>query len=395
MTMVDQNVPPQPENTTYSHQDDIVQGIEKLDLHHEAASADSEGSCQESSDVDNIAQVQGEMEGSIDTALMQEEYTTYQMRALIDFKYVGAIIGRSGSSVKQIRQNTQCRVSIASQFQQMMVYGGRVKQPDCILSVTGVPVKIGEAFKQICERIVEYESKKSGGAEKKTLSANLLVPHQQTGAIIGKEGSNIKHIREKSGASLNVSRVNLFHSSDRTVRIVGTPMGIAIAVAELAQCLVDNPARGEHVPYTRDNYNTNYNNMYGGYNQNFQQGGINNGYDQRGPRNHTYTHDHQYNGAASVTVNIPEELVGAIIGKRGVRITRTRETSGVSKIRILDAQPGCKERQVYISGSVESVRYATQIIHSTVKELGLRKITRHNNNNGSTERVDDAGDEKF
>ena len=67
-----------------------------------------------------------------------------------------------------------------------------------------------QAYTLICKTL-EGREKREGrdrsrdSRDDNALTLNLLVPASQCGAIIGKEGSKIKEIRETTGAAIHVS----------------------------------------------------------------------------------------------------------------------------------------------------------------------------------------------
>ena len=68
-----------------------------------------------------------------------------------------------------------------------------------------------QAYTLICKTLEGREKRegrdrsRDSREDNNALTLNLLVPASQCGAIIGKEGSKIKEIRETTGAAIHVS----------------------------------------------------------------------------------------------------------------------------------------------------------------------------------------------
>ena len=70
-----------------------------------------------------------------------------------------------------------------------------------------------------------------------TITVNLLIPHYLMGYIIGKNGSVLKEIEEKSSVKLQASPHRLLPSTDRILRVTGCPTAISIATLTVARII--------------------------------------------------------------------------------------------------------------------------------------------------------------
>lgn len=80
-----------------------------------------------------------------------------------------------------------------------------------------------------------------------------------------------------------------------------------------------------------------------------------------------------YNSNTSVEtqqVTIPQEFAGAIIGPRGTRISQIRQQSGAS-IKIDDPVPGTNDRIITIVGSPSQISQAQHLLQTAVRQSGL------------------------
>ncbi|CAF0783778.1 unnamed protein product [Adineta ricciae] len=69
-------------------------------------------------------------------------------------------------------------------------------------------------------------------------------------------------------------------------------------------------------------------------------------------------------------VTIPHELAGAIIGPRGTRISQIRQQSGAS-IKIDDPLPGTNDRIITIVGARNQISQAQHLLQTAVRQSGL------------------------
>ncbi|RKP11469.1 hypothetical protein BJ684DRAFT_17945 [Piptocephalis cylindrospora] len=79
------------------------------------------------------------------------------------------------------------------------------------------------------------------------------------------------------------------------------------------------------------------------------------------------------NGGPTTTqqIFIPNELVGAVIGKGGRKINEIRQMSG-SHVKIDDPQPGSAERLVHITGSAECNQMALYLLYTRLEAEKMR-----------------------
>ncbi|XP_018020932.1 heterogeneous nuclear ribonucleoprotein K homolog isoform X2 [Hyalella azteca] len=76
-------------------------------------------------------------------------------------------------------------------------------------------------------------------------------------------------------------------------------------------------------------------------------------------------------------VTIPKDVAGAIIGKGGARIRKIRADSCCS-INIEDARPGSNDRVITIVGEDQQIKYAQYLLQQSVREFGGQGGRREN-----------------
>jgi transcription antitermination factor NusA-like protein len=282
------------------------------------------------------------------------------IRALIQSKYVGAIIGIRGATIKSIRETTSTRVSIDT--------AGGFNAQERILTVSGTVEGVGEAYGMICDKMEKQDLRNDSSIHNAKVFLHLLVAQQQTGALIGKEGANIKNIREMTGAQVSVAQQSLQNSTERAVKVTGTPDNIARAISSIATCLSENPARGVVVPFTGEMFMAPLDPYR---NQGMPQ------YQQQQPAPQHQQHQHNnYDirgfGGAPITIEsttalpIPDRLIGVIIGKRGSKINQIRQQTGV-RINIVEPSGGSSDHQIILTGTPDGCRNAALILKSRME----------------------------
>ncbi|TPX46724.1 hypothetical protein SeLEV6574_g03078 [Synchytrium endobioticum] len=123
-------------------------------------------------------------------------YSTLTMRALVTTREAGIIIGKSGRHVKEIRQAAGAGISVSEQIP---------SAPDRVLSITGKLDNIGKAFALIATKMAQDQSLLEGNNNPtlemlamRPIMIRLLVPAARIGPIIGRNGSKIREIQERS-----------------------------------------------------------------------------------------------------------------------------------------------------------------------------------------------------
>ena len=146
-------------------------------------------------------------------------------RLLLHTKDAGTVIGKGGSHIKELRESTGCKVSIAE---------GLMPGSERLVTIVGPPLSINRTVELILDKL---ETSTPGEAAASALAAagvvvaaigaseggggmgggggagaapqrtlKMIVSNFQVGALIGKGGSQVKAIREGSGAGIKVEQ---------------------------------------------------------------------------------------------------------------------------------------------------------------------------------------------
>lgn len=178
----------------------------------------------------------------------------------------GTIIGKGGASIKAIRDESACRVTIAEPVQ---------AGAERLVTIVGPPVSINRAVELMLDRIESDAARSDGGggggcgssssgggaaaravadtpgAQSNgassggggggvTHSLKLCLGNHQVGAVIGKAGAQIKALREDTGATIRVETA-LAVTGERHVTVIGSRTEVQLAFHLLVLKLVSVP----------------------------------------------------------------------------------------------------------------------------------------------------------
>ncbi|GFY46110.1 poly(rC)-binding protein 3 [Trichonephila inaurata madagascariensis] len=238
---------------------------------------------------------------------------------------------------------------------------------------------------------------------KPPVTLRLIVPASQCGSLIGKGGSKIKEIREVTGASIQVASEMLPNSTERAVTLSGTAEAISKCIYQICCVMMESPPKGATIPYrpkpamppvifaggqaytVQGQYAIPHPDCQGVELMNPQHAPLLPGHSvgtlsPQGslciPALATLAATNSLRpgtaatALASVTtttteMNIPNDLIGCVIGKGGAKINEIRQLSGAT-IKISNSEEGSKDRTVAISGTPEAINLAQYLINTSM-----------------------------
>lgn len=258
---------------------------------------------------------------------MAESYIT--IRSIVTTKEAGTIIGKSGQTISDIRKAASVTAGVSPAAED---------SPDRVLSVTGTLQNVAEAYFQIAKVFIDSEIVSTDYPFSMTqkpppgiATLRLLVSHLQMGAVIGKKGLKIRALQEKYKVRMVASKDILPQSTERIVEIQGRPDGLKHCLFEIGFSLLEDWERSKGtIPYL--------------------------------PRFRPLPE------IVTETIAIKNELVGAIIGKNGTKITRIRALSG-AKISIGKTEEGVGERIFTIIGTKEANKDAIKLLERDMEKM--------------------------
>ncbi|KAK6913500.1 K Homology domain, type 1 [Dillenia turbinata] len=206
-------------------------------------------------------------------------------RILCPSRKIGGVIGKGGSIVKALREETQAKITVAdsvpgSDERVIIIYSPPNKVPknhDIVGNSPGDEVEKMEphcaaqdALLKVHDRIVEEDLfggiKFEDDNESMIVTARLLVPNNMVGCVLGKKGDVIQRLRSETGASIRVLPPDHLPtcamSTDELVQVISGNSEVAKrALYEISTLLHQNPRKdkpplGQPMPYGMHGFNS-------------------------------------------------------------------------------------------------------------------------------------------
>ncbi|KAF2323912.1 hypothetical protein GH714_003936 [Hevea brasiliensis] len=302
-------------------------------------------------------------------------------RILCPASKTGSIIGRGGTIISQIRQETGAKNGEDGDKNADVVEEGDDKKDhvednenkelvpavDSSKSVKEIS-SLQKALVLVFERIVEAEPETVGRDEENSKPSmfilRLLVLSSQVGCLLGKGGSVIKQMSAESGAQIRILPRDKLPAcaspSDELVQITGEVDAVRKALQSVAQQLLENPPRDndsfpanstgpsshsfgyplprpEAYPPPYHSFNAR-GTTYGAGPRDFHESGI--------PGRMKPTSD-----IINFRLLCLDEKVGGVIGKGGTIIKTLQQETGCD-IKVLEGVSDSEDRIILISGPV-------------------------------------------
>ncbi|XP_012270910.1 insulin-like growth factor 2 mRNA-binding protein 1 isoform X2 [Orussus abietinus] len=298
--------------------------------------------------------------------------TDFPLRILVQSDMVGAIIGRQGSTIRQITQVTRARVDVHRK--------DNVGSLEKAITIYGNPENCTNA----CKKILGVMQEEATTTNKGEITLKILAHNNLIGRIIGKGGNTIKRIMQDTNTKITVSSINDISSFnlERIITVKGT-----IENMSKAEAMISNKLRQSYendlqamAPQSM---------MFPGLHPMAMMSTAGMGYSSRGPGLYgsgpaPYPYQGSLPTQQGVTAGdtqettflyIPNNSVGAIIGTKGSHIRNIIRFSGANvKIAPLEQDRAADqqtERKVTIVGSPESQWKAQYLIFEKMREEGF------------------------
>jgi len=147
-----------------------------------------------------------------------------EFELLVPAECGGAIIGKGGQSVKNIKQASECNVSVG--------------EADASAGTRTVKVRGAACKIPVALRMIQDFAEPVGTA---TQTEAISIPSACSGAVIGKQGRTINEMKGLSGCNISLAEPCAEAPEMRTVNITGTNVAIQIAAFLLRQrCELQN-----------------------------------------------------------------------------------------------------------------------------------------------------------
>ncbi|XP_053689991.1 insulin-like growth factor 2 mRNA-binding protein 3 [Sabethes cyaneus] len=298
--------------------------------------------------------------------------TDFPLRLLVSSEMVGAIIGRQGSTIRQITQNSRARVDVHRK--------DNVGSLEKAITIYGNPENCTSA----CKRILEVMQQEANSTNKGEICLKILAHNNLIGRIIGKSGNTIKRIMQDTDTKITVSSINDINSFnlERIITVKGSIDNMSKAESQVSAKLRQSYENDLQALAPQSI-------MFPGLHPMAMMSTAGNGMGFAGrsgmypgsnyPMYQPSTAPGAPSGSSEVQettyLYIPNNAVGAIIGTKGSHIRNIIRFSGASvKIAPLEADKPPEqqtERKVTIVGTPEAQWKAQYLIFEKMREEGF------------------------
>jgi len=273
-----------------------------------------------------------------------------KVKIVLTNEAAGLLIGRGGLTIKSIQEESKAKISI-SMVDIASVPGERV------LTMSGSFQERANACRQIVEIVASDPSNmanmklryKEGdtrdhigpGSHKEFSSAGahyrlkgkvevrIDVPDELVGPIMGKQGAIIKDMVQRTGGA-RFKFSDKGESVNRTLLIIG----------KMDQAYIAHDLVNRRVGQLGDYPHIGFNSMGEPY---------------------------RLNAHVEVQVEVPNKLVGAIMGKQGATLKDMIQRSGGAKFNFSDKNPDRVDRTLIISGNMDQTQIAYNLVNRRVE----------------------------
>lgn len=180
------------------------------------------------------------------------------VRFLVKSKNAGAIIGKGGSSINRLRTDFKSSVTVPD-----------CSGPERILAIVADTDALGDILLDVLPKLNDYSNNDDTDSD---YELRMLLHQSHAGCLIGKGGSRIKELREKTGAQIKIFSNCCPNSTERVVLITGLPKIVVSCVKEVCDVISRAPIKGPNKPYDPHHFDPMYANEYGGYEDSGRRG---------------------------------------------------------------------------------------------------------------------------
>jgi RNA-binding protein Nova len=306
------------------------------------------------------------------------------VRFLLSGASAGSIIGKGGATITEFETQSGARIQLSKPKETFPGTGDR------ILLVSGTINAILTALHLLLSKLLAEESAgggAGGGNAAGGTTVKVVVPNAACGAVLGKEGATIRSYTEDSGAVIKVSPKDAQPPgvSDRVVTISGSLEQALRATALVVTRVTEEPSYPASIPrpYSYAPAGAPMGGMAGGASPYVAAAAAMGLFAPRGAGTlgllGGVAAPASMGGASTtLTVAVPDEHVGAIIGRNGQTISEMQLVSGVSiKVSSRDDMVAhTNHRKVTLTGAPDAVQIAQFLISQKVSQSVLEMEAR-------------------
>ena len=209
-----------------------------------------------------------EADGDMGAPFKRSRRGDEEVRILIPSKVAGAIIGKGGQNITKLRSQYKASITV----------------PDCpgperMLTLSSDLDTVCNIVSDVVPNLEENGGRINGDE----LDLRMMIHQSQAGCVIGKGGSKIKEIRDKTGARIKIFSNCAPQSTDRVIQIIGQSSKCIDTIREILTLIKSSPIKGLVTPYDPHNFDDFYADEYGGYGNGQGGGGADNRRGSGGP----------------------------------------------------------------------------------------------------------------
>lgn len=284
---------------------------------------------------------------------------------------VGLIIGKGGSTIREIQMETGCKVLIPDPSS-----NGNTRELEIMGPSDDLVARCEELVKQ-CTKVVD-PIELSDGMSVAVVSEVLRVPDNKVGLIIGRGGSTIRTLMQESGAMIDIPKDNLIGKPYREITLKGTVEAIARCKVLVHQTITPwheqqqqkggippQPEQGDRTSSQRPRHEDPHYDMHATAGRPAYIPDPMMYYAQPMPIPTMGRHMHE---APSIILPIPADRVGLVVGKGGSTIRHIQEISK-THVHVPPAVYGASVCNVQISGMPDQIAVCTAMIQQCIAPL--------------------------
>jgi len=172
---------------------------------------------------------------------------SYHLKMLVPSVAAGAIIGKGGETIAEIQKSVGARVKMSKPNDFYPGTNERVclitGSLDAIATIVNfLNTKIKEKPDPNAKPAIDFDNKIAAERERQM---KVIVPNSTAGMIIGKGGSFIKHLKEQSGAFIQLSQKSKETPlPERVITVIGDDDNLRVALNLILQKVSEDPQSG-------------------------------------------------------------------------------------------------------------------------------------------------------
>lgn len=328
---------------------------------------------------------------SLDSKALQQEVT---FRVICTNDRVGAVIGKGGSIVKALQNETGAAISVGPplvECEDRLITITASENPESRYSPAqkAVVLVFSKSVEASVEKVQDMGSKKDS-----YVTARLAVPSNQVGCLLGKGGSIVTEMRKATGASIRVIANDqvpkCVSDNDQMVQISGEFLNVQHALYNATSRLRDHLfANTQNSGGTRSLSSVLADTGPPGRLRDPITGGPYSSPGLRAPQTVAGINSRGINDIGrgltsrkggvelvsgsktaivtntTVQIVVHEDVIGSVYGENGNNLDRLRQISG-AKVMVHEPRPGTSDRTIIISGTPDETRAAQSLLQAFI-----------------------------